>query len=286
MSVEQQPFYLPVNGGRRFCVWRAPRAPDPMRGVVLHVPAFAEEMNKSRRMTAWAARELASRGFGVLQIDLLGCGDSSGDFGDATWNDWVDDIVAASAWIRAQCNGPLWLWGLRAGALLATAALPLVGSKPSLLLWQPVLSGRHYLTQFLRLKLAAGLSDERRDSGGTEALREALRQGRPIEVAGYRLSPALAAGLDAAELALTAANVGRVVWIEVTGAEPPALLPASQSRISGLHAQEMQVSATAVRGPGFWQTLEIEDCSDLIDASVIALHSEGERELSRDPALL
>ena len=257
-----------------------------MRGVVLHVPAFAEEMNKSRRMTAWAARELASRGYGVLQIDLLGCGDSPGEFGDATWNDWVEDIVAASAWIRAQCNGPLWLWGLRAGALLAAAALPLVGSRPSLLLWQPVLSGRNYLTQFLRLKLAAGLSAERRDSGGTEALREELRQGRPIEVAGYRLSPALAAELDAVELALTAANVGRVVWIEVTGSEPPALLPASQSRISGMHAQRMQVSATAVRGPGFWQTLEIEDCSDLIDASVIALQSEGERELSRDPALL
>jgi len=33
-------------------------------------------MNKSRRMAALQARVFAAMGFGVLQIDLFGCGDS------------------------------------------------------------------------------------------------------------------------------------------------------------------------------------------------------------------
>ena len=43
------------------------------------VKAWAEEMNKARRMAALQARLLAENGYAVLQIDLHGCGDSSGD---------------------------------------------------------------------------------------------------------------------------------------------------------------------------------------------------------------
>jgi len=45
-------------------------------------------MNKSRRMVALQARALAGRGFAVLQMDALGCGDSAGDMQDATWADF------------------------------------------------------------------------------------------------------------------------------------------------------------------------------------------------------
>jgi alpha/beta superfamily hydrolase len=40
-------------------------------------------MNKARRMAALQARALAALGYGVLLLDLHGCGDSSGDFGDS-----------------------------------------------------------------------------------------------------------------------------------------------------------------------------------------------------------
>ena len=63
---------------------------------------------------------MAAAGYTVLQIDLRGCGDSSGDFGEAGWSDWVDDVLAACVWLREQNQAPLWLWGLRAGCLLAT----------------------------------------------------------------------------------------------------------------------------------------------------------------------
>ncbi len=73
-----------------------------MRGAVVYVHPFAEEMNKSRRMAALQSRALAAAGFAVLQIDLLGCGDSSGDFGDASWDEWIDDVLLAVRWLRGQ----------------------------------------------------------------------------------------------------------------------------------------------------------------------------------------
>ena len=286
MDVLQDAFYLPVDGGRRLCVWRAPRQREHIRAVMLHVPAFAEEMNKSRRMTAMTSRAFAARGIGVLQIDLLGTGDSSGDFGDAGWHEWTEDVLAAIQWLRSQSTATLWLWGLRAGALLIDAALPRIAGNASLLLWQPVASGRAFLTQFLRLKVAARLGSQKSEAVGTQALRDELLAGNEIEVAGYRLSAKVASGLEGCDLRLLHPNVERVAWIEVSGSASQALLPASQGRTAALRASGVTVSTAVVSGPPFWQTLEIEECPPLIDASLEALHDENARELSRDTAVL
>ena len=65
-----EPFFLPVGGGQRFCLYHP--AAGECRGAVLYVHPFAEEMNRSRRMAALKARELASLGFAVLQPELQG----------------------------------------------------------------------------------------------------------------------------------------------------------------------------------------------------------------------
>ena len=283
MALRQEAFHLPVAGGERLCVWRAPAA-GPMRGRVVHVPAFAEEMNKCRPMTALAARSLAEIGYGVLQIDLLGCGDSSGDFGDATWDVWVADILAGIEWTQNRTEAPLWLWGLRGGALLASAVTHAANLASSLLLWQPALSGRSHLTQFLRTKLASDMLADNAAGGGTQALRAQLQQGTGIEIAGYRLSPALAAGMDHADCAF-AENVETVVWLEVGAGADPALSAASQAAVDALRSRRVRVQAEAVAGPRFWQTVETEMCPALIDATVAAM-KEGDRVVSRDPLFL
>ena len=52
------------------------------------------------------ARALAQAGYGVLQVDLLGCGDSTGDFADATWAAWLDDAQAAHRWLAEHGFDP------------------------------------------------------------------------------------------------------------------------------------------------------------------------------------
>ena len=144
-------FFLPVAQGHRFCLLREPAPSVPARGAVVYVHPFAEEMNKARRMASLQAKAMAGAGYFVLQIDLHGCGDSSGDFGDALWERWIDDVAAACTRLRERTGAELWLWGLRTGCLLATEAVKRLDGATRLLMWQPTLSGKQFLQQFLRL---------------------------------------------------------------------------------------------------------------------------------------
>src|SRR6476620_8431972 len=118
-SAPAEPFFLQTDRGRRFCLYHAPRAEKECRGAFIYVHPFGEEMNKSRRMAAMQARAFAAMGFGVLQIDLFGCGDSSGEFREARWNIWKQDLAVARSWLGNRVAAPVSLWGLRLGALLA-----------------------------------------------------------------------------------------------------------------------------------------------------------------------
>jgi len=153
------PFFLPASGGQRYCLLHLPPPGRSARGGIVYLHPLAEELNKSRHVAAAQARAFAAAGYSVLQIDLYGCGDSSGDFGDARWPIWHNDLHLACAWLAQRVDGPLTLWGLRLGALLALdfasrAQLPLA----RLLLWQPELDGRRCIDRFLRLRLARACS--------------------------------------------------------------------------------------------------------------------------------
>ena len=115
-------FYLPTEHGQRFCLLHSAATGVVPRGAILYIHPFGDEMNKSRRMAALQSRAFAERGYEVLQVDLFGCGDSSGDFRNATWEIWLADVRAAWDWLAARSTHPVWLWGLRTGCLLIDAA--------------------------------------------------------------------------------------------------------------------------------------------------------------------
>jgi exosortase A-associated hydrolase 2 len=240
---------------------------------VLFVHPFAEEMNKSRRMAAVQARAFADAGLAVLQIDLLGCGDSSGEFADATWQRWVEDVLDAAAWLRTRVGHEPILWGLRAGCLLVAEAVRSTQRSADLVLWQPVISGKQFLQQFLRLKVAGQVVQETdrqktdRQKTGIQKLRDQLASGEAIEVAGYTLSPRLALGMEAAQLDLPQ-NRARVAWLEVTGASDGELGPASRSRLDEWREQGHSVQSGVVTGPRFWQTVEISESPALVPATL------------------
>ena len=82
------------------------------RGSVLFLPPFTEEMHKSRHIVASQAREFAARGYNVLLLDLTGCGDSGGEFADASWKIWLQDAALAVDTLTDLGAGPLAFWGL------------------------------------------------------------------------------------------------------------------------------------------------------------------------------
>jgi len=238
---------------------------------MVYVHPFAEEMNKSRRTAALQARALADAGWAVLQLDLFGCGDSEGDFGQADWQQWRSDVMDATAWLNEHTGCRPSLWGLRAGCLLACEVAKDLEPAPNLLFWQPVVSGRQSLQQFLRLKVTSQLFGEPpSDRVGTSQLHDQLMGGNVVEIAGYALSPGLALGLGAAEL-LPPIAPAHVVWLEVGQHVPAELSPAAQVRIQSWQAAGHRVAAKAVPGATFWQTQEIAECPELIEATLAAV---------------
>jgi len=239
---------------------------------MLYVHPFAEEMNKSRRMAALQSRALAAAGWTVLQLDLYGCGDSEGEFGDASWNQWLDDVGAAVAWLRGETGLTPTLWGMRTGCLLAAQAIR--GTVPpasEILLWQPVISGKRHLQQFLRTRVTGQLTHvEGAARTGTQQLREQLGRGQHVEVGGYATSASLALGMEEAELALPSTSM-RVAWLEVAANARLGLSSVSSQRVEAWRAAGHSVDVRVVDGLPFWQTQEVAECHPLIDATVQAV---------------
>jgi len=256
----------------------------PARGAVVFAPPFAEEMNKSRRMVALQARRLAAAGYGVLVSDLKGCGDNPGDIAQARWEEWVEDVCRAARWLTRRHEAPLWLWGLRSGALLASAAARLMPEARSFLFWQPSTQGSTVLQQFLRMKAAADML-EGSARGVMENLRRQLRDGQSVEVAGYLLPPAVAAGLQSATLPPPEAP-SRLEWLEVHAAEGESPSPATVRVIDAWRAAGSQVRLHAVAGQAFWQTTDIEEVPALLDATELALRAEPPPPGGRSPEAL
>src|SRR3954449_10972795 len=101
-----EPFFLRTATGKRFCLYHAPASGRECLGAFIYIHPFGDEMNKSRRMAAIQARAFAAMGFSVLQIDLFGCGDSSGEFRDARWDIWKHDLSVAKRWIENRASSP------------------------------------------------------------------------------------------------------------------------------------------------------------------------------------
>ncbi|MFO1269032.1 MAG: hydrolase 2, exosortase A system-associated [Rubrivivax sp.] len=259
--------------GQRFCVYHAVTSGSPVRGALVYVHPFGEEMNKARRMAALQARRFAAAGYAVLQIDLAGCGDSSDELRDVAWEDWIEDVLLALHHLRARVSAPLWLWGARFGAPLATEAAGRFNEPLRLLLWQPVTSGAAVLAQLLRLQAAAAITNGAR-SPAAATTREALAGGQSLEVAGYELPGPLALRFDQARLTLPRGTPA-CVWLEVSTADEPRLLPGSSKVIDSWKADSSAVTARAVQGPAFWQTVEIEEAPALIDATLDAVEASG-----------
>lgn len=261
-----EPFFLPAHSGKRFCVFH-PAAGAP-RGGVVYVPPFAEEMNKARRMAALQSRALASAGFSVLQIDLFGCGDSSGEFAEARWEIWQHDIALGVRWLSDRTSRRPILWGLRLGALLALDSAKHCDPVPKhFILWQPVLSGELLVTQFLRMRLASEMIAQGKSDGGLARLRAQLAAGDSIEIAGYELAASLAGEIEAAKLLDLVTPEGTIDWLEVVSEAGRDVPPAARRVSDAIVRKGISLNIECVPGLPFWNTVETTECPELIFAT-------------------
>ncbi|HEY8100302.1 MAG TPA: hydrolase 2, exosortase A system-associated [Burkholderiaceae bacterium] len=271
-----QAFFLNAESGQRFCLYYPVAADTQIQGAVIYIHPFGDEMNMSRRMAALQAQAFATQGFAVLQMDLFGCGDSSGEFCDARWDIWKDDIALAQKWLNERHAVPISLWGLRLGGLLALDFAKHAGDAiHTLILWHPVTSSETFLTQFLRLRLANQMIDDGNEkASGTRALREILAAGTAIEVAGYEIAPAMAAALDALDISTLSPVNKRVHWIDITADATRPMAPANARTVAIWEQEGIDLTLHRVSCPAFWSAQEVVTSPELLSATASIL-SQG-----------
>lgn len=260
-------FVLEGSRGALCALYFEPHSGVTLRGDMLVVPAFAEEMNRCRAMVSLQARTLAALGIGTLILDPYGTGDSAGEFVDATWAQWRDDLQRGAAWLDTYGHGCRALLALRLGAVMAAELARACASVRNVLLWQPALSGKTFYTQFLRIRIAAEMNLPDRVKSTAE-LRQLSAAGQAVEVSGYDIGPLLAAELDGAAFATVDWPARAAIdWFEVLADGIATLPPAASKTIVDLEASGVVAQAHAVRGPAFWHVHERELAPDLVEAT-------------------
>jgi exosortase A-associated hydrolase 2 len=263
-----EPFFFDADPGTRLSLYHPPSPHLPTRGAILYVHPFADELNASRRMASLQSRRFAAMGYAVLQLDLFGCGDSCGDLNMARWDLWKRDLAIARDWLAARCSGPMHLWGLRLGALLALD-FAAGTSVDGIVLWHPYVNGRTAINQFLRLGLTA-------DPDGpqtTSSLRATLAAKGQIDIAGYELAAPLAQAIDNCDAAALVLPPCPVHWFASTGPAPQRLA-ASAARLAERWAKGgATLHLHLIEGVPFWSGAS-PLCQALLDATSATVSQE------------
>lgn len=236
-----QPFYLTSAGRRLFGIWQN-AGPSP-RAAVLYVHPFGEEKKSAHRAFVEAARALAPQGVASLRFDLTGCGDSDGDFRNATVAQWIDDIAAAWSELRRRAPDAIpALIGLRLGGALAALAAPRLPGLAALILWQPVVQGKAEFDTDLRRILVQQMMTGGQ-TGGKRDLAAALAEGS-LELDGYPVTQAMYDGIAAIDLMKSRAALPAATSIVQFGRAVP--------RIQALADMEPKLPCRLIDIPPFW----------------------------------
>ncbi|MEQ8312067.1 MAG: hypothetical protein RIA72_15375 [Sphingopyxis sp.] len=158
----------------------------PPRATVVVVPPLFEEANRTRRTLVLAMRALAAGGFAALLPDLPGQNESLVPLAEVDLERWQDALAA----VTRTTDGPVIVASVRGGAL--------IDHRVNAAAWwrlAPV-GGAALLRTLMRARVSAD-----REAGIASSLDSlhAAAQTAPLLLAGNALSPAMIAGLGAAE---------------------------------------------------------------------------------------
>ncbi len=189
-----EPFYFSTGSDSLFGCYHAPSpATHRTTAAVLCYP-MGEEYIRFHRACRYLAARLAEAGFPALRFDYYGCGNSAGDFEQASIDRWRADVSQAIAEIRRRCDrSRVCLIGLRLGATLSMMVGAEQGDVDGLVLWDPVVSGPAHLSE-----LAA--AHKGMLAQALVVPEGPMRGSLPTEVLGFPLTHSLAADLERIDL--------------------------------------------------------------------------------------
>ena len=156
-----------------------------MGWVICH--SLGMEQMHMQRFEVAVARALAAEGFPVMRYHSQGYGDSHGSSSEVSLESHLRDAVAAGQ-LLASSEGivSIGFIGARFGGLVAALAATQLKAR-GLVLWDPAVSGRRYLSSVFRWALVTNLAGRGRDKGDGVDPRENLRRGDVFDLQGFPL---------------------------------------------------------------------------------------------------
>ena len=250
--------------GQRFLTvnFQPTKAP---RGHIVYLPPLGEEMNRCRALAAEQARRFAAEGFLCTMVDFLGTGDSEGELHEANFSVWQENVRLAIENGQTEPALPLTLWGMRLGGLhallfAAQSAVPV----QNLILWQPVTSGKRYVTQLLRQRVAS-LVGKDLPAETTQEIRQRLEEGEIVEVSGYLLGGELIRDMESADPFSGGKLCSeRIFWLENSTEPGQEINTAAAKAVQKLEQQGNTVDVHLFNDPPLWQLNEREDAPELL----------------------
>lgn len=235
------------------------------RGHVVYLPPLAEEMNRCRAIVGEQARWFASRGLTASILDFYGTGDSPGDLTDASLGKWHTNIDNLIDSLSEASTAPIVLWGCRLGGLIALDYLRRhPGRVDTLLLWQPVTSGKACVSQLLRHR-SAGQMDRGAEAETKAEMRAKLSAGENLEVAGYTFGGELTTDLDAIDVEiLENVDVKKIFWLEHSSDGDNVMNERSRRAVDTLRKLGPIVDVHYFGGQPLWQLHKRDRCEQLL----------------------
>jgi len=184
----ETPFYFPNGAYALFGMLHQPQVASD-RPALVFCHAFAEEKLWTHRVFVTFARRLAAGGYPVLRFDLMGNGDSGGDFSASSLTTALSDVRCAIEEVRRRTNRTrVSLLGLRTGATLAALISEAVDGVEDLILWAPIVDGARYMQEMLRTNLTTQMAVYKEVRHDREQLIAAMKDGARVNIDGYEMA--------------------------------------------------------------------------------------------------
>ncbi len=158
------PFWFGPAARPLFGWYHAPAGDRARSGVALCQPLARDGLQAHYAIRRLAER-LAAAGFAAVRFDYDGTGDSFGNSDDPDRVEaWLASVAAALDALRASGCARVGLAGMRIGATLAAEAAARDGGVDTLVLWDPCVSGKAFVSEQRALaSLTLGVAAQRED---------------------------------------------------------------------------------------------------------------------------
>lgn len=262
MAATQQSGYLRL-GSRSLYVTRFTPT-SPARAAAVLYDAFGEEKKSAFRVMVRLARACTARGLAAVRFDFSGTGESAGDHGAATWEDWNADALGVADWARQQVPAGRWCAvGVRLGGFAAVHAAVRAGAA-GLSLIEPVLSGEECLRDLERRQrikqVVSGAEDSAEESAGRWA------RGESVDFGGFEVGAKLATRLRDETLAARLAELPAACPVQALRVSGSKTFPPAWRALTERAAAAPPGQALIVRDKPFWGQLEYYESDEVIDA--------------------